>query len=190
MAPQHTPIAGSIKPWRVPTADRTAPQLRFGRLSGQSSCRRGVNFFGMWRVQRLDQINALKPANLFDFKSLTLKFRIEQIGRFKTALRPSDRCRNGAAGAVLSSERVQPPQRREAAEVLIRRCQQGSIFHGECGKDSVRYQRTGCAVVIYQLFQNFSMKWPRMHWNDAGLPQPFANDRKCFLCRSRIRPDS
>jgi hypothetical protein len=41
----------------------------------------------MWRVQRLDQINALKPAKLFDFKSLTLKFRSEQIGRFKTANR-------------------------------------------------------------------------------------------------------
>jgi len=54
-------------------------------LSGQSSCPRGVNCFGMLRVQRLDQINALKPANLFDSKSLTLKFRSEQIGRFKTA---------------------------------------------------------------------------------------------------------
>jgi len=38
-------------------------------------------------VQRLDQINAFKPANLFDFKSLTLKLRSEQIGRFKTATR-------------------------------------------------------------------------------------------------------
>ena len=35
-----------------------------------------------------DQINALKPANLFDFRSLTLKFRSEQIGRFKTVIRP------------------------------------------------------------------------------------------------------
>ena len=41
----------------------------------------------MWRVHRLDQINALKPANLFDFRSLTLKFRSEQIGRFKTVIR-------------------------------------------------------------------------------------------------------
>ena len=45
----------------------------------------------MLRVQRLDQINALKPANLFDSKSLTLKFRSEQIGRFKTAIRPEQR---------------------------------------------------------------------------------------------------
>jgi hypothetical protein len=42
----------------------------------------------MWRVQRLDQINPFKPANPFDFKSLTLKFRSEQIGRFKTTIRP------------------------------------------------------------------------------------------------------
>jgi hypothetical protein len=39
------------------------------------------------RARRLDQINALKPANLFDFKSLTLKFRSEQIDRFKTVTR-------------------------------------------------------------------------------------------------------
>jgi len=38
----------------------------------------------MWRVQRLDQINAFNPANLFDFKSLALKIRKKQIGRFKT----------------------------------------------------------------------------------------------------------
>jgi hypothetical protein len=42
----------------------------------------------MWRVQRLDQINAFKPANLFDFKSLALKIRKKQIGRFKTVIRP------------------------------------------------------------------------------------------------------
>jgi hypothetical protein len=42
----------------------------------------------MWRVQRLDQINAFNPANLFDFKSLALKFRKKQIGRFKTVIRP------------------------------------------------------------------------------------------------------
>jgi hypothetical protein len=41
----------------------------------------------MWRVQRLDQINAFKPANLFDFKSLALKIRKKQIGRFKTVIR-------------------------------------------------------------------------------------------------------
>jgi len=58
------------------------------RLSGQSSCPHGVNLFGMWRVQRLDQINAFKPANLFDFKSLALIIRKKQIGRFKTVTRP------------------------------------------------------------------------------------------------------
>jgi hypothetical protein len=41
----------------------------------------------MWRVQRLDQINAFNPANLFDFKSLALKFRKKRIGRFKTVIR-------------------------------------------------------------------------------------------------------
>jgi hypothetical protein len=41
----------------------------------------------MWRVQRLDQINAFNPANLFDFKSLALKIRKKQIGRFKTVFR-------------------------------------------------------------------------------------------------------
>jgi hypothetical protein len=44
----------------------------------------------MWRVQRLGQINALKPANLFDFKSLTLKSWSAQIGRFKTAMRQTN----------------------------------------------------------------------------------------------------
>ena len=41
---------------------------------------RGVNLFGMWRVQRLDQINGFNPANLFDHKSLALKLRKKQIG--------------------------------------------------------------------------------------------------------------
>jgi len=31
------------------------------------------------------------------------------------------------------------------------------MFHRECGKDSVRYQWTGCAVVPDEFFQNFSM---------------------------------
>src|SRR5580704_5393447 len=51
----------------------------------------------MWRVQRLDQINCFKPANLLDSKSLTLSFSCKQIGRFKTVredrLRPSFRVR-------------------------------------------------------------------------------------------------
>ena len=55
------------------------------------------------------------------------------------------------------------------------------MFHRECGKDSVRYQRTGCSVVADELFQNLSMKWSRMQWNDAGLPQPFANDLQMLL---------
>jgi hypothetical protein len=38
-------------------------------------------------VHRLDQINALKRANLFEFKSLTLKLRSKQIGPFKTVIR-------------------------------------------------------------------------------------------------------
>ena len=46
------------------------------------------------------------------------------------------------------------------------------MFHRECGKDSARYQWTGCAVVPDEFFQNFSMKWPRMQRNDAGVPQP------------------
>ena len=64
------------------------------------------------------------------------------------------------------------------------------MLHRECGKDSVRYQLTGCAVVPDEFFQNFSMKWPGMQRNDAGLPQPFANDCKYFLGGSRIGPDS
>ncbi len=73
--------------------------VRIARLSGHSSCPRGVNLFGMWRVQRLDQINAFKPANLFDFKSLTLKFRREQIDRFKIVIRP--RSKSVTAGEPL-----------------------------------------------------------------------------------------
>src|SRR5438105_2540905 len=45
----------------------------------------------MWRVQRLDQIIAFKPANLPDSKSLTLSFSCKQIGRFKTVFRPERR---------------------------------------------------------------------------------------------------
>jgi hypothetical protein len=37
----------------------------------------------MWRVQRLDQINAFKPANLFDFKSLALKFGKNRLAGLK-----------------------------------------------------------------------------------------------------------
>jgi hypothetical protein len=48
----------------------------------------------MWRVQRLDQINAFKPANLFDLKSLALKGQKKQIGRFKTVIRPPTEIRS------------------------------------------------------------------------------------------------
>jgi hypothetical protein len=41
----------------------------------------------MWRVHRLDQINAFKPANQLDSRSLTLRAAVKQIGRFKTVLR-------------------------------------------------------------------------------------------------------
>src|ERR1700691_2948128 len=34
------------------------------------------------------------------------------------------------------------------------------------------------------------MEWSRMQRNDAGLPQPFANDCKCFLGGFWVRPDS
>jgi hypothetical protein len=33
------------------------PDISNARLSGRSSCPRCVNCFGMWRVQRMDQIN-------------------------------------------------------------------------------------------------------------------------------------
>jgi hypothetical protein len=36
----------------------------------------------MWRVHRLDRINANKPANMIDSLALALKFRSNQIGRF------------------------------------------------------------------------------------------------------------
>ena len=36
----------------------------------------------MWRVQRLYQINAQIPANLFDSRLLTLENEAEQIGRY------------------------------------------------------------------------------------------------------------
>jgi hypothetical protein len=44
----------------------------------------------MWRAQRLDQINAFKPANLFDFKSLALKIREKQIAGLKQLPRQSN----------------------------------------------------------------------------------------------------
>jgi hypothetical protein len=83
--------------------------FRNARLSGQSSCPRGVNLFGMWRVQRLDQINAFKPANLFDFKSLALKIRKKQIGRFKTGARNrSERSGNPSLLPVVFEAPVEP----------------------------------------------------------------------------------
>ena len=57
----------------VQTADAADCVVIVTGLTGQSGCPRGVNLFGMWRVHRLDQINAQKPANLSDFKSLTLR---------------------------------------------------------------------------------------------------------------------
>ena len=92
--------------------------------------------------------------------------------------------------AVLGLEWVQPPELREAAEVLAGRCQQGSMFDGERGEYGVRYQWTSCSVITDEFFQNPGMKRSRMQRNDAGLPQPFANDCECFLGRFRIRPDS
>ena len=53
--------------------------------------RAALTLSGMWRVHRLDQINALKPANLLDFRSLTLRAAGKQIGRFKTVSRQLDR---------------------------------------------------------------------------------------------------
>jgi len=47
----------------------------------------------------------------------------------------------------LSLEWVQPPELLEAPEFLIGRCKQSSMFHRECGKDCVRYQRTICPMV-------------------------------------------
>ena len=41
-------------------------------------------------MHRLDQINALKPANQLDFRSLTLRATGKQIGRFKTVSRQLD----------------------------------------------------------------------------------------------------
>ena len=38
-------------------------------------------------MHRLDQINAFKPANQLDSRSLTLRAAVKQIGRFKTVLR-------------------------------------------------------------------------------------------------------
>ncbi len=88
------------------------------RLSGQSSCPRGVNLFGMWRVQRLDQINAFKPANLFDFKSLTLKFRREQIDRFKIVIRTEANAR--AFVGVISQSPASCPRQPNANSCGLR----------------------------------------------------------------------
>ena len=41
-------------------------------------------------MHRLDQINAKKPANPLDCKSLTLEFRSKRIGRFFWVIRPGD----------------------------------------------------------------------------------------------------
>ena len=56
-------------------------------------------------MQRLDQINAFKPANLFDSKSLALRIRKKQIGRFKTVYRGKGNA--GDYGLLLSAMVVQ-----------------------------------------------------------------------------------
>jgi hypothetical protein len=48
------------------------------------------------------------------------------------------------------------------------------VFHRKCGKHRVRHQRTGCAVVTDEFFQNLSMTRSGMHRNHARLSQPFA----------------
>ena len=91
---------------------------------------------------------------------------------------------------ALRAERIQPPQIWKAAEIMIRGCQRGPVLNRQRGKNGVRYQRTDCTVVADKFFQNFCVAWSRVQRNDARLPQPFANNRKCILGRSRIRPDS
>jgi hypothetical protein len=62
----------------------------------------------MWRVQRLDQINAFNPANLFDFKSLPLKIRKKQIGRFKTVVRSELPEPHGSPAAIGTGAQFNP----------------------------------------------------------------------------------
>jgi hypothetical protein len=46
----------------------------------------------MWRVRRVDQINAQKPANPFDFSVLALKFSEQTKRRVLLSLPSSDYC--------------------------------------------------------------------------------------------------
>ena len=76
---RYIQVAGPFRPddvsgvsWEKPAVAERQLQ-RNARISGQSSARAASNSIKMWRVQRLDQIYAKKPANLAVSKSLTLK---------------------------------------------------------------------------------------------------------------------
>jgi hypothetical protein len=69
----------------------------------------------MWRVQRLDQINGFKPANPSDFKSLALKIRKKQIGRFKTVIR----AKRGRFAQRVLGRRIRFRSRRMSTVVLL-----------------------------------------------------------------------
>src|SRR5215813_13183810 len=58
----------------------------------------------MWRVHRLDRINAQKPANLFDLRSLTLRFLEKQIGRFLSVSRQWQAALVGEADCGVGAE--------------------------------------------------------------------------------------
>jgi hypothetical protein len=69
-------------------------------------------------VHRLDQINAFKPANLFDFKSLALRIRSKQIDPFKTVTRP-EVTGQLLAGADAGNMRQRKPGQVRAGGVVI-----------------------------------------------------------------------
>jgi hypothetical protein len=72
----------------------------------------------MRRVQRLDRINGQKPANLIDSRSLTLKFRSAQIGRFFY----HDRVLSSELGRKLREVNGLDPSRGEKKQGFVSPC--------------------------------------------------------------------
>jgi len=73
----------------------------------------------MWRVHRLDRINAQKPANLFDLRSLTLRFLEKQIGRFLSVSRQADELNSQLRDGVEPKEPSQSTRPETRAGILV-----------------------------------------------------------------------
>src|SRR5262249_17686876 len=116
-------------------------------LCGQS-CPRGVNLSGMWRVHRLDQINAKKPAKLLDSRSLTLSFSRKQIWSVFLVSRQLDRILPN------SGRRVTRPQSRSCSHSRPQRDAPSGNWTGYLAT-----RHTGAIVSALPIMYSLRMAW-------------------------------